>query len=240
MTNAHVIFWKRFFIHTTNILQNAAVILRWNKSRWRENPRSRTVVDNYPLQNHFLGPKKYRHRFFPRLGSQIFSADFGHTRTSQKKRMAGHTRGLQLTTQLSDLLASIIFEAGIRHSRSLSWTKRMYIHRHVHQSCHVISLPSGPDDRRFGPGWPDWANFRLLSDSLPTLGSFFCDNYRSRTNNWAFVFNRKSYVLIITKMDWATLRGTFFYKRIWSPWFGPCQYVRVIWIGCLLRFDQQS
>jgi hypothetical protein len=33
--------------------------------------------------------------------------------------------------------------------------------------------------------------------------------YKSSTNNWATFFNGKGYVLIITTMDWATVRATF-------------------------------
>jgi hypothetical protein len=40
------------------------------------------------------------------------------------------------------------------------------------------------------PGWPDWANFRLIGD-LFTLGSF-SKNYRSSTNNWAIFPTVKS------------------------------------------------
>jgi hypothetical protein len=37
----------------------------------------------------------------------------------------------------------------------------------------------------------------------------FCQNYRSSSNNWATFFNGKSYVSIITKIDWATFWATF-------------------------------
>jgi hypothetical protein len=53
--------------------------------------------------------------------------------------------------------------------------------------------------------------------AMVNFGQFFrkFQNYK----NFELHFSRgKSYVLILTKMDWATF-WAIFHKRIWSPWF---------------------
>jgi hypothetical protein len=57
-------------------------------------------------------------------------------------------------------------------------------------------------------GWPDWANFRPLGDSL--LWVFFCENDRNSTNNWSTFFHCKSCPLIFKKNGLGYILGDFF------------------------------
>jgi hypothetical protein len=62
--------------------------------------------------------------------------------------------------------------------------------------------------------YQDWANFRLWVDCL-LLVNF--ENQRSSKNNWATVFQSKSYVLILTKNGLGYILGDYF-KNLWSPY----------------------
>jgi hypothetical protein len=75
------------------------------------------------------------------------------------------------------------------------------------------------------PGWPVWANFRLLGNFL--LWAAFENDKSSRKfwllfpteNGYAYAYGKVC--IILTKMVWATF-GQLFHKLIWSPW---CDHV---------------
>jgi hypothetical protein len=71
---------------------------------------------------------------------------------------------------------------------------------------------------KWAPGWPDWANFRLLGDCLLWIGFL-------KVTEAAELFG-----LLITKVKfmfkswqktgWATFWAISFHQHIWSPWWG--------------------
>jgi hypothetical protein len=65
------------------------------------------------------------------------------------------------------------------------------------------------------PGWPDWANFRLLGNYL--LWVVFVKITEVAQKNWAIFFKGKSFVLIMTKNGLGYTLGDFF-TLIRSPW----------------------
>jgi hypothetical protein len=58
------------------------------------------------------------------------------------------------------------------------------------------------------PGWPDWADFRLLGNSLPRAVDL---------KVFGYFFHGKSDGLILTKNVLGYILGEFYKKLIWSP-----------------------
>jgi hypothetical protein len=73
----------------------------------------------------------------------------------------------------------------------------------------------------FQPGRPDWANFRLMGDSL--LCAVFL-NYISNQNGLPTLFHCKIYVLILTKNELGYISGDFFTNSSSHP-DSSCQCV---------------
>jgi hypothetical protein len=83
---------------------------------------------------------------------------------------------------------------------------------------------------KWSPGWPDWANFRPLGN---TLGSFF--NCSSSPNfSGCFFLRKKSYALILPKNVFWQHFGRLFLKLIrslwWSLTFLALTHLSPLWI----------
>jgi hypothetical protein len=64
------------------------------------------------------------------------------------------------------------------------------------------------------PGWPDWANFRLLGDCL----LWVVLNITDLAQMFVLLFSTEN-VLILTKKDWATFWEIFLQTHLVTPGF---------------------